>query len=257
MPRNLIGYAYILLLFTLSYSCQTGGSRFGEIKPVSEICVESYDVNRLPLEISEMNSDPDEVTIRYRFVSQNCLCDSNPIFVCERPANWTVKMNGEEILPSKRQHMFDETDGCYVIGGRVLDGENVIELQGNGEISRACIAGDFNVLASDETEWLVAPSKTLKVAPLSGQGMPFYSGEVSYSRKYEAPETIGRRVLRITEWEGESCAVWVNGAKVANFAGKTLKKNIGPFLKTGENDIAIVVTVSEGDAGLLSEFTIE
>jgi len=257
MPRSLIDYGYILLLFTLSCSCHTGGSRFGEIKPVSEICVESYDINRLPLEISEMVPGSGEVTVRYRFVSQNCLCDSNPIFVCEKPANWTVKMNGEEVLPSKKRHMFDEADGCYVIAGMVLDGENVIELQGNGEISRACIVGDFNVLPSDETGWRIAPSKTLKVAPLAGQGLPFYSGEVSYSQTYEAPEKIGKHILRITEWEGESCAVWVNGAKVANFAGKSLKKNIGPFLKTGENDIAIVVTVSEGDAGLLREYTIE
>ena len=257
MPRNLIGYGYIILLFTLSCSCHSGGSRFGEIKPVSEICVESYDINRFPLEISEMDSDPDEVTIRYRFVSQNCLCNSNPIFVCERPANWIVKMNGEEILPSKRQHMLDEADGCYVIAGMVLDGENTIELQGNGETSRACIVGDFNVMPSDGNGWYIAPSKTLKVAPLSGQGLPFYSGEVSYSRKFEVPEKIGRRILRITEWEGESCVVWVNGAKVANFAGKTLKKNIGPFLKPGENDIEIVITVSEGNEGLLREFTIE
>ncbi len=257
MPRNLIGYGYILLLFTLSCSCHTGGSRFGEIKPVSEICVESYNINRMPLEISEMTPDSDETTVRYRFVSQNCLCDSNPIFVCEKPANWTVTMNGEEILPSKRRHMFDKTDGCYVIAGMVRDGENIIELTGNGEISRTCIVGDFNVLPSDETGWYIAPSKALKVGSISEQGMPFYSGEVSYSRKYEAPEKIGRRILRVTEWDGASCKVWINGEEVADFTGKSFKKNVGHFLKPGENDVDVVVTVSEGDAGLLSEFTIE
>ena len=160
------------MLFTLSCSCHTGGSRFGEIKPVSEICVESYDINRLPLEINEMSPDSGEVTVRYRFVSQNCLCDSNPIFVYEKPANWTVKMNGEEVLPSKRQHMFDETDGCYVIAGMVLDGENIIAVSTLGTRS-------FHSTAPAATETLPPPtrrsSSSSARSPSAGQNRMVYS----------------------------------------------------------------------------------
>ena len=257
MPRKIKYIIFIFLLLTLSCSRLTDGSRFGKIEPLSGLMIERLDNNRFPLESHDITIESGVTTARYTFLSLDCLCNSSALLVCRDAALWTVTVNGKEMMPSKSLHILDDGDGCYVISGLVEDGENVIELRGSGKVSPIFITGEFDLSPVDDGGWCVVPAKAPELGILASQGMSFYSGEVSYRQEYEVPEKIGKRILRIPDWKGTSGVVWVNGEKVAELAKKSFKKDIGPFLKPGLNEVDVCITGVDGDFGLLKDFTLE
>jgi hypothetical protein len=237
MLRKGLGF---ILLFTISCSCQQGGSRFGEIKPLSQLCVERLESNRFPLDVSDIKKDSGGVTLRYQFMSESCLCTSSPVLECGD--NWTLTVNGK---------LAEHLGGSFSLGGLVHEGENVIELCGNGEIEPVSICGDFDVLPWDRGGWYLTSAKVLGLGSVAEQGLPFYAGELSYARQFEVPEKVGRRILRVTRWDGPVCEIWVNGDKAVSSTRKTIRKNIGPYLKPGPNDIEVRCR------GLFEEYTIK
>lgn len=219
--------------------------------------IERLDNNRFPIESHDITIEAGVTSARYTFVSQDCLCNSSAILVCRDAAHWTVTVNGKEMTPSKNLHLLDGGDGCYVISGLVRDGENVVELRGNGKVSPITIAGEFDLRPVEEGGWCVVPAKAPELGILALQGMPSYSGEVSYRQEFEVPGKVGKRILRIPDWKGTSCVVWVNGKKVVEPSGKPFKKDIGPFLNPGQNEVDVCIAGIDGDFGLMKDFTLE
>ena len=259
MLRKVTGLGIFILILAISGSCSQGGSRFGEIKPVSDICVERLDNNWLPLESTAKYETVGGVLIaRFSFYSKNCLCTSYPILVVENPGQCSVLVNDQEVAPMKGLHLLEDDDACYELGGMVLDGENVLLLNRSlnpapAEMPSAFIAGDFDVLPDAENGWLLTPAKVLGLGSLESQGMPFYSSDVSYSRTFEVTGKVRKRTfLRLGEWKGTLCEVWVNGTKAGEITAGRHKLKIGSFLNPGQNEIELHVT---GD-GLYEEFTI-
>ena len=242
-----IGYALVLLL-TLSYSCSQNGKRMGEIRSVSDLCAERLDNNCLPLDPWFLTRDSSGVTASYRFLSQDCLCTSDPVLLCQDAGSFTVSMNEMPLIPN---------DDCFMIAGVTHEGENVIELHGRQDIGSVSLSGEFGVWADEEGGWYVDKARPLETGLLASQGLPFYSGEVSYRRQYEVPEKVGRRILRIPSWKGEACSVWVNYQKVADVTPGRFKMDIGPYLEAGTNDIEVRISGASGTFGLLKAFTLE
>ena len=126
MRAQLTGPGAICLMVALSCSCSQGGSRSGEIKPLSALTVERLDDNVFPLAAGSFTRDENGVTACYQFVSQDCLCTSEPMLVCQGTDLLTVTANGIPLAPLG--------GGRYLIAGNVQEGENVLALQGNGDI---------------------------------------------------------------------------------------------------------------------------
>jgi hypothetical protein len=246
-------------MIAVSCSLSQCGSRSGEIKPVSEICVERLDNNWLPLESTAKYETVGGVIIaRFSFYSKNCLCTSYPILVVENPGQCSVLVNDQEVAPMKGLHLLEDDDACYELGGRVLDGKNAVVVNRSwnsapAEMPSAFIAGDFDVLPDEENVWLLTSAKVLGLGSLESQGMPFYSSDVSYSRTFEVTGKVRKRTfLRLGEWKGTLCEVWVNGEKAGDIPAGHHKLKIGSFLNPGMNELELHV---RGD-GLYEEFTI-
>lgn len=258
MLHKVTGLGIFILILAISGSCSQGGSRFGEIKPVSDICVERLDNNWLPLESTAKYETVGGVLIaRFSFYSKNCLCTSYPLLVVEHPGDCTVMVNHQEVSPMKGLHLRADDDACYELGGMVLDGENAILLNRSlnpapAEMPSAFIAGDFDVLPDEENGWMLTSAKVLSIGSWASQGMPFYSSDVAYRRTFEVPARVGKRTLRLGEWKGSLCEVLVNGEKAGDIPANHHKLKIGTFLNQGLNEIELRVT---GD-GLYEEFTI-
>ena len=237
-----------LIILAILCSCRQGGSQFGKIETASPISVQRFDENSFPLDICARRDSSEAVnTVRYSFHSEDCLCTSYPLLLCDNPQNWTVTVNGETPV------LIGEN---YIIAGLVHVGNNVIEISGSGDTSTFCISGEFDVMNSDSAGWYLDSAKILELGSLASQGLPFYSGTVSYLRSYDVPEKVGRRIFRLSEWKGTSCELWVNFVKVADITSRTFKKNIGPFLEHGRNELELRIT-GQGDFGLLKEYTVE
>lgn len=244
----------LCLMAALSCSCSQGGSRSGEIWPLSALTVERLDDNVFPLAAGSFTRDENGVTACYQFVSQDCLCTSEPMLVCQGTDLLTVTANGIPLAPLG--------GGRYLIAGNVQEGENVLALQGNGDIGPVGLSGAFGVWPSDGGGWYVDKSRPLELGSLSSQGLPFYSGEVAYRRQYELPREVGKRILRLSGWKGRSCELWVNYGKVADITASRFKMDIGPYLTQGPNEVAIRISgwpAGEGEGkefGLFKEFTL-
>ena len=232
----------------------------------SDLIVQRMDENRLPLSARSIEMDSDIVLCRYEFRSEDCLCHSFPLLVCNGRNIGTVTVNGRIVEPVMGVHVMDDGDLCFSLSGIVHDGENTIELKSEGGVPAVCLAGDFSVLRSEDGEWYVAPEKTLSPGLVASQGLPFYSGDISYSRQYEFPEKKGRHILRVPGWEGDACKVFVNGDEFADLHSGHFKKNVSPVLNPGVNYVEIRVTCHGlpfstdsdfRDCGLAGDFSIE
>lgn len=147
-------------------------------------------------------------------------------------------------------------DACFTISDHVVEGDNTVEVRSGGEVPTVYVAGDFSVFQSEVGKWYVTPEHSLSLGDLVPQGLPFYSGEISYSRQYEIPVISGRCILIIPHWEGSDCEVFVNGYKAADVSTKHFKKNIAPFLNAGFNyvEIRIAGKCNPQDFGLIEDF---
>jgi hypothetical protein len=149
--------------------------------------------------------------------------------------------------------------GRYLLAGVAREGENSIELQGRGSVVPVSLTGEFDVVQGGESGWILQSEKVLGLGPLPSQGLPFFTGEVSYSRQFEVPEKVGKRLFRLAGWKGGSCGLWINYEKVADIGTDPFEMNIGPYLQPGPNEVAVRLgaPASDGDFGLFEEFTIE
>jgi len=258
MRLKILEAGLISFLIVISCSCSQGGSRFDDIRPVSEISADRLDNNWLPLDATAVcdTSADGGITLQYKFYSKDCLCTSNPLLVIVNPESWEVTMNGGKPLPMNRVHLLDDGDACFELGGMVLGGENIISLRCStapSERPSAYIAGGFDVLPDEECTWLLAPAKVLGLGSWASQGLPFYRSDIAYRCTFELPAKVGRRTLHLGEWKGSLCEVWINGEKAGDIPAKHHRLRIGSFLNPGLNEVELHVT---GD-GLYEAFTIE
>lgn len=185
-----------------------------------------------------------DITVRYRFFAQDCLCSASPVLICEKPGLWEVSINGKPLKAMAGVHILDAKDGCYDLADKVRDGENIIELHRDrmsvfAEISFAFIGGEFGVVPASGTGWRIVPSKTPGLGSWVEQGLPFYNGAVAYRRSFDVPENVGDRILRLGAWKGTVCEVWVNGEKAGIIFSKPYEMNIGRWLKPGKNEVEV------------------
>ena len=246
MSRKRYAFGYLFVLLALSCSCPQGGSRFGKLTPASPLFVDLLGNTDFPLEVCSLSRTDSTVTARYRFFSEDCLCSAGPVLFFDRSGGWEVTVNG---TPMGRS---------VAVSGVVQEGENVIELRGSGDVPPLSLVGEFNVIrAGDGQGWIVRSAKVPAPGRLAPQGLSFYSGEVCYRRDYELTGDAEKHILRIPAWKGTSCVVQVNGVKVADVTRTRFKMDVGPYLNPGTNMLEIYITGTDGDFGLLKDFSLE
>ncbi len=133
-------------------------------------------------------------TATYHFNIRDAFDFSSMKAVVERPALWSVTLNGTEIKPEAGKWWLDREFGVFNIGGLAKKGDNTLTLKAipmkvHAEIEPVYITGDFSVMPS-EKGWTIGPAvKTLTTGSWKDQGMPFYSWGVNYSREYIIEKT--------------------------------------------------------------------
>lgn len=210
--------------------------------------VERMGDNSFPLPVCNISRDSTGVTALYQFYSSDCLCTSYPRLICQG----TATLNGTAL---------EQIHGAYMIGGVVREGDNTLEVRGAGETPSATLVGEFGVWAAEDGGWQAGKARSLELGSLGSQGLPFYTGIVAYRRTVEVPEKAGKRLLRLSSWKASACELWVNGEKVADVTSQHFKKDIGPYLQPGPNDIEVHLfgwpsSPAPRDFGLFKDFTL-
>lgn len=188
-----------------------------------------------------------DITVSYRFKVADRFDYSTIKFICEKPALWEVRINGERVTPIENCHPLDARNGCYDIGKYVRKGENVVTLHRSpmsiyAEISFAFITGDFAVVP-DKVGWKIAAPQALKLGAWKSQGLPFFAWDVAYSNTYDLPKG-GNKIVSLGDWEGTVCEVWVNDTKSGIIFTQPYELDITNAVKEGENEIEVRCTGS-------------
>jgi len=168
--------------------------------------------------------------------------------VAEHPELWQLSINGKMVKPDASKYWLDRKFGVYSIGENVVVGKNNIKLIASpmsvyAELEPVYLLGDFS-LESQEKGWKLLPSKSLQLGSWKEQGLPFYSDQVSYSKKYSISSKDKRFVVKLPDWRGTVAEVMVNNKSAGVIAWPPYELDITDQVVKGENEISVVVSGS-------------
>ncbi len=184
----------------------------------------------------------------YRFnVSEGVDLESLQV-VIERPELYRVSINGIEIHSQPEIWWLDRDFGVFEIGEHVRTGQNSVRLKAepftiHTELEPIYLLGNFSLKSQDKGFFLI-PSETLSLGSWKDQGRPFYSGGVSYNKKYNislSDEKSLRWFIHLGEWSGSVAEVLVNGRQAGFIAFQPYELDISNFVQDGENEVEVIV----------------
>ena len=182
------------------------------------------------------------ITVSYRFNVAEKFDWSDVKFVCERPSLWEVRINGNKVEPTDGEMPLDTRNGSYGIGSHIRLGGNIVTLHRSpmsiyAEIACGFVAGNFSVVPT-KNGWNIVAPKALSLGSWRKQGAPFYAWDVAYSRSFDLP-CEGSKILKLNDWNGSVCEVWVNGEKAGAILTQPYTLDITKYTKEGSNDIEV------------------
>lgn len=203
--------------------------------------------NQYTQTVSEQDtSKTSDIKARYYFTVEDSLEMSRFRLAAEQPGIWTVTVNDKPVAADERDFWLDERLGIYRIGSMVKTGLNTIEINVNSmhtltEIEPVYILGDFAV-EPVSTGWVICSSVAeFGLGSWKKQGLPFYSGGMSYGKDYLIFDTASKYSVRFDRWEGAAVKVLVNGKKAGIINHRPYQLDISSYLHNGVNRIEIVV----------------
>jgi hypothetical protein len=149
--------------------------------------------------VEQDESRPHTLRLRYTFESEVPLEGAE--LALENAAITEIRLNGEKAGPPEGWYV----DKCI---GKVKlpplrTGVNVLELAipygRKTDVEAAYLLGDFGVKVRGLRSTLTAPVRSLAFGDISGQGLPFYGGNISYY--LEAPSGAGE--IAVTSYRGQ------------------------------------------------------
>ena len=168
--------------------------------------------------------------------------------VVERPELYQVFINGQKIVPLKGQWWLDRAFGVFDIGPYVKPGDNSLTLKTapftiHSELEPVYILGDFG-LENMTKGFRIVPAAPLDMGAWTSQGLPLYSGAVSYKKTYDlrTQDFKGKRFFaELGKWKGAVAEVLVNGKSAGFIAFEPFRLDITNGLTLGRNDVSVVV----------------
>ncbi len=104
------------------------------------------------------------------------------------------------------------------------------------------LLGNFGVKIDGAANRLTPPVRSLQLGDWVSQGLPYYSGNLSYLATIDLPAGQLERVsLRLPDFRGVAAAVHINGQRAAILGFPPYETEITEFLQPGENQLAIEI----------------
>ncbi|MDD3036554.1 glycosyl hydrolase [Bacteroides sp.] len=187
-----------------------------------------------------------DIKVLYSFIVADNMDKSKMRLVAEQPDIWKVKVNGKALSVVNGEYWLDSRFGVYSIGDVANTGVNTIELSVKpmsiyAEIAPVYVVGDFS-LEPAPMGWVIKePVKTFKTGSWKGQGQPYYSWDMGYSKTYNIDNLASRYAIQLNKWNGTLAEVYVNNQKAGIIAYKPYNFDLTPYVKKGDNKIEVRV----------------
>ena len=193
-------------------------------------------------------SDKYGFNVIYPFTIDNKLEVKKLQVVIEHPELWQLLINGEKVSPEPSKYWLDRKFGVYNIGQHIIKGDNQITLVAPvmtvySEVESIYLRGNFG-LEPQKKGWKLVSPKPLQLGSWKGQGYPFYSDKVTYSKTYTiaSKNENNHYVVKLLDWNGSVAEVKVNNKSVGVIYSPPYELDIKDYLTQGNNDISVIVS---------------
>lgn len=182
-------------------------------------------------------------TLSFPFTIEDGVDFNSMTAVVERPKLYRVFVNGTEVNPNEGEWFLDKGTGVYPIGEHLKTGTNNISLVASPfsvhhEIAPLILTGNFGLWPSGQG-WILGPEIPVSYGSWRKQGMPFYSGSLSYSRNLKISDPDKKVLLSLGKWSGMCAEVLVNDRQVKVLGWPPYQADLTTHLKTGDNKITV------------------
>ncbi|MGE5558363.1 MAG: glycosyl hydrolase [Bacillota bacterium] len=165
-------------------------------------------------------NDPPAKSVRIKYVfNVKALPRGNMLLALERPELYEIRINAAPVDTSRpRGFWVDRSLQTLAIDPALIRlGENKLELSCNYSenhpgLEIVYLLGDFGVVAEGADITLTAWNYRLETGDWTMQGLPFYSGAVTYLTELELNRGQGRRyIIRVPEFLGAAVQIFIDG----------------------------------------------
>lgn len=156
---------------------------------------------------------PPEHVLKLKYTIRSEIEVPHPLLALEHAAETTVMLNGEHTGQKIMGYYVDEKIQTVELT-TIHKGENILLLEipfGEGtDVENAFLLGDFGVTVQGAHQTITAPVRQLAFGDITGQGLPFYGGNVTYKLEVETQNQI---TVRTPYYKGSLIGVSVDGER--------------------------------------------
>ncbi len=185
------------------------------------------------------------VVLSYRFRAEG-KPPASAALVMEWHPKMRVTLNGTVVDFTNATAHWERNFRSVPVAGSIRTGENQIEVafpyNHRAEIEPVYITGDFAVRLDGQDPVLAAEAPKLEAGSWVGQGLPFYSGEITCTMPFEQP--AGHVRLRLRDPRGTLFRFRVNGQDAGKILWAPYELDLTPFLQPGTNRLDVTVVGS-------------
>jgi hypothetical protein len=199
--------------------------------------------------VPPVDAKPVPVRLRYRFAVE--VRPAGPVhLVLEQPGRFRVTLNGSPVPVAPDGWWIDPAFQRIPVPPEAFkEGENELVLETgylhDSGLEAVYLTGDFGATWRDRRAVVGPPPRTLKAGDWRDQGLPCYSGSVTYTIEADPALAAGERaVLVLPSWAGTLVRIVVNGKKAGLIGWPPYELDVTEALGPGTNRIGITVVSS-------------
>lgn len=176
-------------------------------------------------------------TLKFTFTSE--ICYENAVLALEDADIAQVVFNGRKIAEREEGFYVDISIGRMKLG-TINKGENILEITlpfgETSNLENVFVLGDFGVRVTGSSAVITALPEKLAFGSLLNQGLPFYSGAITYKLKAVAEK--GRLTVTASDYMGALIEVSVDGEVKGNIIYPPYTLGIDG-IKDGEHEVGL------------------
>lgn len=194
------------------------------------------------------------VTLTYKFAVKQV--PTGPVLLAiEQPERWRIRINDQPVDSNLVNGWWvDPAIKTLAIDPAILArGKNTLVLEGQfdrlTDLEAIFILGGFGAETDGKNVSITRPSGKIGLGSWVNQGLPFYSGNVTYRTTFDmAPEPNVRYLLKLPSFKATGVEISLNGKAAGILAWPDHQVDVTEFLAAGKNTIDIKVLGSRRNA---------
>jgi len=180
------------------------------------------------------------VTLYYHFASK---IETPAFLAIEEPAICQVWLNSEEADRTVLEYYVDSSIAVIALPD-VREGENELVVQvryhQKTNLENLFVLGDFDVELNGNNPVIVQKRSNISIGDITGQGMPFYTGNLNYTFGFEVEDEESEYYVHIPHFKAPVLRVAVDGNDKGLIAYAPHRQMLGK-LKKGYHELTLCV----------------